>query len=186
MLSAFTRPFLTAVIASVLLPAAAAAQTPPTQVTLTATFRDFRGWDLPANATLDLPRGHEDFENASGSEKEIVGALYTALGPDGKPVYGKAGGSPATTHGQAAFDQWYRDAPGMNLTRTMQLTFPRQSDGRYRYDNASFFPLDGLGWVAPGRRLRARARPRPQLLLHHGAAHGDPLHRSGDRHVHRG
>ena len=150
MLPTFTRALLTTVIAGALVPAAAVAQTPPTHVTLTATFRDFRGWDLPANAALDLPRGHADFQNANGSETGIVGAMYTALGQDGKPVYGKAGGSSATTHGQAAFDQWYRDAPGVNLTRAMQLTFPRQSDGRYRFDNASFFPLDGLGWVALG------------------------------------
>jgi fibro-slime domain-containing protein len=149
-LPALTRLLLTAVIAGALVPAAAVAQTPPTQITLTATVRDFRGWDLAANAALGLPRGHEDFENANGLEKGIVGALYTTLGPDGRPVYGKAGGPSATTHGQAAFDQWYRDAAGVNLTRTPQLTFPRQIDGRYRYDNASFFPLDGQGWVALG------------------------------------
>jgi fibro-slime domain-containing protein len=141
---------LTAVIAGALLPAAAVAQTPPTHLTLKATVRDFRGWDLPANGTLGLPRGHEDFENAVGSEKGIVGALYTALGPDGKPVYAKGGGPSATTHGPEAFDQWYGDVAGVNLTQTLQLTFPRQSDGRYRHDNTSFFPLDGAGWVARG------------------------------------
>ncbi|HEX6021243.1 MAG TPA: fibro-slime domain-containing protein [Solirubrobacter sp.] len=147
---ALTRLSLTAVIAGMLLPATTVAQTPPAEVTLPVTLRDFRGWDLPANAGLGLPQGHEDFENASGSETGIVGALYTALGPDGKPVYAKGGGASVTTHGQAAFDQWYRDTNGINLTRTMQLDFTRQGDGRYRYENGSFFPLDGLGWVGLG------------------------------------
>jgi fibro-slime domain-containing protein len=140
------------VIAGVLLPAGAVAQTPPAQVTVTATVRDFRGWDLQANAALSLPRGHEDFENVTGVEKGIVA---TALGKDGKPVYAKAGGPSVTTHGQAAFDQWYRDVPGVNLAQALPLTFLRQGDGRYQYDNASFFPLDNLGWMALGPEYEA-------------------------------
>jgi fibro-slime domain-containing protein len=146
-LPALTRISATAAIAVALLPADALAQTPPTQVTLTATFRDFRGWDLPANEALGLPQGHEDFENASGMEKEIV---TPALGEDGKPVYAKVAAPSLTTHGQAAFDQWYRDVPGVNLTHTLPLTFVRQSDGRFHYSNDAFFPLDNLGWVALG------------------------------------
>ena len=121
-------------------------QAPPSTVEIPIVYRDFRGNDLAG--------GHVDFENATGTETGIVGALYTStLGANGKPVYAKGtnGAGSATTHGQAAFDQWYRDTP--NVTKTVVSTLPlaRQPDGSYLYENSSFFPLDGLGWVASGQ-----------------------------------
>jgi fibro-slime domain-containing protein len=119
---------------------------PPASVELPVVYRDFRGKDLSG--------GHIDFENANGGETGIVGALYTGtLGTDGKPVYAKGtnGQGSNTTHGRAAFDQWYRDTPSMNKTIVSTLVLPRQANGSYLYDNQSFFPLDGLGWVASGQ-----------------------------------
>jgi fibro-slime domain-containing protein len=110
------------------LPAAA-----PT-LTLTGTLRDFHGNDQG---------GHPDFENEGGDD---LGIVEVELGADGKPVYAPgSNGSTPTTHGQAAFDQWYRDVPGVNQSKTYVLTLdllPGSSPSTYSYDNQEFFPLD--------------------------------------------
>jgi fibro-slime domain-containing protein len=61
------------------------------------------------------------------------------------------GGVGITTTGRAAFDQWYRDVDGVNVTVVDRLQLDRVSAGLYRYNNSSFFPLNGRGWVAMGR-----------------------------------
>ncbi|QSQ18914.1 DUF4215 domain-containing protein [Pyxidicoccus parkwayensis] len=118
---------------------------PPAKVTIPTVYRDFRGNDLAATATL--PKGHVDFENGNNTETGIVTAT---LGSDGKPVYAKEGVSSATTHGKAAFDQWYRDTDKVNKPLVGFLELNRQSDGSYVFDNPTFFPLDTAGWVASG------------------------------------
>nr|WP_233261394.1 DUF4215 domain-containing protein [Vitiosangium sp. GDMCC 1.1324] len=120
---------------------------PPATVQLPIVYRDFRGYDLPANGSL--PRGHIDFENANGGLE--MGIVATNLGSDGKPVYAKEGVSSANTHGRVAFDQWYRDTMNINMTAVQTLSLQRQSNGSYLYDNQSFFPLDTAGWVAEGK-----------------------------------
>jgi fibro-slime domain-containing protein len=126
--------------------------TPPPQVQIPFVFRDFRGWDL------ENPKGHIDFENGNGSERGILGPLYTSLlGSDGKPVYAKTG-TGGTTHGKDAFDQWYRDTNGINLTEVKILSLPKKTDGSgaYELNSAAFFELDGLGWV---KAKAEQARP---------------------------
>jgi len=121
-------------------------QDPPASVEIPVVYRDFRGKDLTG--------GHIDFEGTTGSETGIVGALNTGtLGTDGKPVYAKgtSGSGSTTTHGQAAFDQWYRDTQNVNKTIVSTLVLQRQANGSYLYDNQNFFPVDGLGWVASGQ-----------------------------------
>ncbi|WP_395827963.1 DUF4215 domain-containing protein [Archangium violaceum] len=120
-------------------------ESPPNMVEVPIVYRDFRGYDLPASGSL--PRGHVDFENANGAEMGIVARI---LGADGKPVYAKDGVSSATTHGRAAFDQWYRDVWNVNMTVVQTLSLMRQSDGSYLFDDQTFFPLDAAGWVARG------------------------------------
>ncbi len=53
---------------------------------------------------------------------------------------------------EANFDQWYRDIPGVNLSKTVTLTLNRQADGTYVFDDKTdpvyknrggFFPIDG-------------------------------------------
>jgi fibro-slime domain-containing protein len=112
----------------------------------------------PAAATLAIPivyrdfmplgmdGGHIDFDNQTGSEQGIV---TTSLGADGKPVYGPHA-STATTHGAAAFNQWYRDVPGVNRTELDQLTVTRTVADTYAFDSAAFFPIDGKGWQRDG------------------------------------
>jgi fibro-slime domain-containing protein len=127
--------------------ATALAAEPPASVTLSGTARDFRGYDLPADAPL--PRGHIDFEHLNGGAE--TGIVMPRLGGDGLPVYAKDGDTSANTNGRAAFDQWFRDVTNVNLPESLALTLVRQSDGTYEYDAPSFFPLDGSGWVRRGR-----------------------------------
>ncbi|MDZ8054697.1 MAG: PEP-CTERM sorting domain-containing protein [Aulosira sp. ZfuVER01] len=96
-------------------------------INLTGTIRDF-------NDT------HPDFEKELGTDKGIV---QSTLGADGKPVYAGQAGNP-TTHGQAAFDQWYRDVPSVNLSKPYTITLDEiGNSGLYTYSNKSFFPIDG-------------------------------------------
>ncbi|MDC0712427.1 DUF4215 domain-containing protein [Stigmatella sp. ncwal1] len=119
---------------------------PPAQLHLPIVYRDFRGYDLPAMS--GLPRGHIDFENkSSGSEKGIVAPT---LSPTNKPVYAKVGMPSANTHGQAAFDAWFRDVPGINMTVVGTLQLSQAAAGQYVFDDPTFFPLDNAGWVAAG------------------------------------
>jgi fibro-slime domain-containing protein/uncharacterized repeat protein (TIGR01451 family) len=94
------------------------------KLTLVGTIRDFT-------------TAHPDFESALGSDPGIVTPL---LGDDQKPIYAGQAGNP-TTHGQAAFDQWYRDVPGVNLPTEYWIRLT-QSGSIYSYSNSSFFPID--------------------------------------------
>ncbi len=88
--------------------------------------------------------GHPDFEvDPYGSEKGIVNS---DLGSDGKPVYNNPSSSPTpTTHGAAAFNQWYNTVDGVNLAADLKITLNETTAGSgiYSYVNNSFFPIDG-------------------------------------------
>jgi len=109
--------------------------TPPATITLVARVRDFKGWNEVG--------GHRDFESALGNDRGIV---LSDLGADGKPVYARATGGSPTTSGKVYFDQWYRDVPGVNLSKDIEITLTRQSNGTYTYSNGLFFPIDNQLW----------------------------------------
>lgn len=111
----------------------------PTSIRVPIVYRDFRG--------RDLPMGHPDFEWIVASERGIVADRLSM----GKPVYARASGGTLTTTGRDAFDQWYRDVPGVNVTIVDRLQLNRIGMGIYQYSDSAFFPLDGRGWVAMGR-----------------------------------
>lgn len=116
-------------IAALLTPALAAADV----ITLSGTVRDFKGNNEAG--------GHVDFENACCGMD--LGVVTGTLGADGKPVY--AGGS-WSTHGAAAFNQWFRNVPGVNLSQSVSLNLSNGLPGPggiYTYDNPNFFPIDG-------------------------------------------
>jgi len=96
----------------------------PTQ--LVGTIRDF----------LDT---HPDFEANLGDDRGLV---QQDLGSDGKPVYAGGAGT-VTTSGQANFDQWYRDVPGVNMSTTFAIPLTNTGGNVYSYDNQAFFPIDG-------------------------------------------
>jgi fibro-slime domain-containing protein len=111
-------------------------QAPPDTMSIPIVYRDFKGKDLTG--------GHIDFENANGAESGIV---TSQLSSDGKPVYAKVNVASNTTHGKTAFDQWYRDTPGVNKTVVSTLSLARQQNGSYVFSNEVFYPLDSAGWV---------------------------------------
>ena len=107
----------------------------PESVTLTGTVRDFDD-------------SHPDFERSPGQQSEDGSRFRYGLdkdivtenlGLDQKPVY--AGGSDSTTN-QENFDQWYRDVFNVNESKEFAIELTKQSNGVYRYENTSFFPIN--------------------------------------------
>lgn len=104
-------------------------------LTLNGTLRDFK---------IATEGGHPDFENACCGDDH--GIVTGTLGADGKPVYA---GPTWSTHGAAAFNQWYNDVPGVNISHPYAITLDNTGHPDvYTYDNGSFFPLDGV--AGPG------------------------------------
>ena len=128
---------------------------------LEAIVRDFKAYDSSdSNTNPDFENVPGDADRPPGTNAGYQGpwteatsrwvddAEYTLdivkerLGEDGKPVYnvdasfkGTAGRT-ATTHGKAAFDQWYRDTPGVNIVRRIPIRLSRNAEGVYTYDSA--------------------------------------------------
>ena len=95
---------------------------------VTGTIRDFND-------------SHPDFESLIASDRGIV---ETMLGDDKKPVYAGQAGNP-TTHGQTAFDQWYRDIAGVNLRAVHRITLDNTittDPNIFTFSDGSFFPID--------------------------------------------
>ena len=100
--------------------------TPTPTLVLTGTIRDFQD-------------SHPDFEGVQGSDPGIV---ETILGSDKKPVYTGKQNNP-TTNGETFFEQWYRDVPGVNQSKQLDLALTDfDGDGIFTYENSSFFPID--------------------------------------------
>ncbi len=95
----------------------------------------------------DFTTSHPDFEQ--GNTNDDPGIVQPDLGADGKPVYA---GNPTTptTHGKAAFDQWYNDADGVNKNIPIKIQLTKGANGLYTYDNQAFFPIDGQGFGNEG------------------------------------
>jgi fibro-slime domain-containing protein len=113
------------------------ASTWATMINIAGTIRDF-------NDT------HPDFEDGLAVDPGIVQAT---LGADGKPVYAGQTGNP-TTHGQAAFDQWYRDVAGVNQSATYAITLDNNitSDPDiFTFTDGAFFPIDNQLFGNQGR-----------------------------------
>ncbi|HWO14406.1 MAG TPA: fibro-slime domain-containing protein, partial [Polyangiaceae bacterium] len=93
---------------------------------------------------------HPDFNAYQGTG--LLGAVEAELDADGLPVLVAANGNFTSA---AAFEQWYRDVPGVNLTLVRDLTLNVQPDGSFVFDsavdsaNGQFDPILGAGWQAP-------------------------------------
>jgi fibro-slime domain-containing protein len=86
----------------------------------------------------DFHTAHPDFEKFAGDDPGIV---EPELGADGEPVYAHPGGTTDTTTGQADFDAWYHDTPGVNegVDFNLQLS---PVPGGFEVNNDMFFPID--------------------------------------------
>ncbi len=100
---------------------------------LTGTLRDFR---------VD----HPDFEYRIQGDPGIVEQL---LGADDKPVYTGLADNPTTT-GAEAFNQWYNDVLGVNVSMPWSIVLEPGENGVYTYSSNAFFPLDSEGWGNEG------------------------------------
>lgn len=101
---------------------------------ITAVLRDFR-------------KTHPDFGRFSGNG--VQGLVAANLDAERKPVHANSGPTAATT-GPESFRQWYRDVPGVNLRQSIDLPLTQRDGGHFVFDDADFFPLDGLGFGAEG------------------------------------
>lgn len=130
----FSRPYLPVLVLAVL--AGASSSAFAASISLTATIRDFTS-------------SHPDFEYVVADDRGIVGIT---LGADNKPVYASATTTP-TTSGQASFNQWYNDVPGVNLTKAVTLVANEASSGSgvFQYSNNAYFPIDGQLFGNEGR-----------------------------------
>jgi fibro-slime domain-containing protein len=94
----------------------------------------------------DFTDEHPDFEGVLGDDRGIV---ENDLGSDLKPVYAGTPTTP-TTNGQAAFDQWFRDVPGVN--QAIPFTIPLGDNGGVlTFEDGDFFPIDDQGLGNQGR-----------------------------------
>ncbi|MDB4940949.1 MAG: hypothetical protein JWP97_483 [Labilithrix sp.] len=132
-----------------------AAETPPASRELYIAYRDFK-----ARASAG---GHPDFMNlttdANGKPMfqdpaiDVVakGLVQSALDAQGKPQFlsSKGSGTLPIIESATTFGSWYRDT-AYSKKYVSKLTLTRNpADGSYSFDNASFFPLDGVASVWP-------------------------------------
>ncbi len=128
---------------------------PAPVVTLNTTVRDFRFFgDAPVPGPLAEPAGHIDFQNwCCGDDRGIVKAL---LGTDGTPDYLPP--PVKSTHGAAAFFQWYHDDATANVSLSRQMVFhwdttlptPAYTNDWINHNGQNYFPIDGAGFGNEG------------------------------------
>lgn len=97
-------------------------------ITLQTTIRDFRKY-------------HIDFETTIADDRNYVSST---LGLDGKPDY-IGGMGTATTHGAVAYNTWYNDVPGINMSTMYDLVLSNNQEARgglYTFSDTTFFPID--------------------------------------------
>ena len=124
---------------------------------ISAVIRDF--------ARGDLPGGHPDFNTSGANDRDglIFGMVEQRLGADGRPVFAAVrpvndeGNDPL--NGEADFDQWYRDVPGVNDSRVIEIGLgPRADDPTIlttqgyndNFRTFSYFPIDDEGFGNQG------------------------------------
>jgi fibro-slime domain-containing protein len=158
---------------------------PPATLELTGVVRDFKERTVQGGHPDFERQPDGGFKHYSGNVEEQLGEdgrpVYTGQGyyvrrqwkdSSGKPicwsVYDKSLGDRRGRKGGAdnggiqsaiTFDQWYRDVPGVNMSKPLKLTFNRQNDGSYVFDDKTdpnysqsggFFPIDDELFGNPG------------------------------------
>jgi fibro-slime domain-containing protein len=113
-------------------------------ITLTGTVRDFKYYNAGDSTT------NQDFQTVNSYGLD-TGIVQTTLGAGSKPVYTGLAGNPST-HGQAYFDQWYRDVAGTNINIPYTITLNETAPGSkvYTFSDSTFFPIDGQGFGNQG------------------------------------
>lgn len=103
------------------------------------------------NATVrDLNDSHPDFEK--GISGLVTGLVQNQLGSDSKPIFKGPNGNGAITSTDT-FNQWYNDAPGVNLKTVLPVELKETAPGSgvFSYQSSDFFPIDGQLFGNQGR-----------------------------------
>ncbi len=89
----------------------------------------------------DFSSSHPDFESGRGGVV-MPGQVQQELDADGKPVW--AGPSNKVFSSKENFDQWYRDVPGVNMSKpyALELVETPAGSGSYAIERYNFFPID--------------------------------------------
>lgn len=106
------------------------------------------GWAAAQDAHImqgrifDFPSSHPDFETRRGGPL-VTGQVAGTLGADGRPAW--TGQPGAVFSSREAFEQWYRDLPGLNASRPIQIELVETPQGsrNYVFEARDFFPIDG-------------------------------------------
>ena len=98
--------------------------------------------------------GHPDFENADyslASNGDVAAGMVAPRLSEGRPVYNPNPSAAARGQSSTAenFDQWFQDAPGVNVSVLDELELVLQGN-EYVFDSDAFFPLDGRGFTEDG------------------------------------
>jgi fibro-slime domain-containing protein len=122
----------------------------------------------------DFSADHPDFEEPFIGDDQ--GIVLPELDSEGLPVYAGQDGNPSTS-GQAAFDQWYRDVPGVNLGAAAAVPLLLLQGGLTASDSA-FFPIDGQLLGNEGREHNFHFTLELHATFHHEG--GEVFHFEGD------
>jgi len=115
----------------------------PSELRLPVVYRDHRGLTQAGTPV------HPDFDTRGG-DVITFGMTGTMLDGEGRPTFSGAVVGGAGAESADSFRDWYRDS-ARNLPVLGELVLARVAGtDAYEFDSTGFFPLDGLGWNAPG------------------------------------
>lgn len=97
----------------------------------------------------DFDVSHIDFEDDNPGHAE--GLVMSTLGPERKPVYAHGDVKMTGIENEDSFAEWYRTIDGVNMEFEIFLPLTPTGTGSFVYDNAFFFPLDGMGFGMSGQ-----------------------------------
>ncbi|MDO8540341.1 MAG: LamG-like jellyroll fold domain-containing protein [Opitutaceae bacterium] len=116
---------------------------PPASMELRAVLG---GPGLLRGTIRDFSKAHSNFEENLNQTSTFVvpGLVAPFIGGDRKPIPLNLGQGGSSTDTAANFNQWYRDVPGVNFSRVLELPIAETTPGSgvYSYRSDSFFPID--------------------------------------------
>ncbi|GAM23795.1 hypothetical protein SAMD00019534_069700, partial [Acytostelium subglobosum LB1] len=109
---------------------------------------------LPCIIRDHTPQRNPDFEIPDPPSRVITNIVQELLGDNRKPVY-CCGDKPCdlfAVHNQTTFNSWFNNVDNVNIPIQMKLELVQNvsSPNVYVYRNDHFFPINGMGWDAPG------------------------------------
>ncbi|MHC4991136.1 MAG: fibro-slime domain-containing protein [Planctomycetota bacterium] len=181
-------------------------QTPPDTIELTAIVRDFRSYDQngghPDFESFNGPMRVGLVEDQLGADgkpvlkslhgSRVVTPYYDSAGrPINPALYDAALGDVAgelavesdstkRIMSSGSFTSWYRDVPGVNMSKAITLTLERNESGQYVYASTDFFPINDelLGNYTSGKNFHFTTEMSCQFTYQQGA--GQVFEFSGD------